>query len=265
MGRPWDGVAAALGIAGLVLASGMAEAAEIHVMASGAFTGAFRTIAPRFEQATGHKLALAWGPSFGTTRDALPVRIASGEPVDVLLIVDGSLEGLVASGGFKPASRAPVAVSPIGLGVREGAPKPDVRTLDAVRRALLAAASIGYSEGASGVFVSKDLVGRLGIADQVAPKMRKITGELVGDAIARGEVEVGIQQVSELLSVKGVAFAGPLPGALQNASTMTAAVAAGSKEAGAAGEFVAFLATAASRQELAASGLEPAGAAKAGP
>jgi molybdate transport system substrate-binding protein len=257
MARSRTGFVPAMGLAAMVLWSGMARADELHVLVSGAFTGAFRTLAPRFEQQSGHKLALSWGPSFGTTHEALPVRIANGEPTDVLLIVDTSLDKLVAQGRFAVGSRTDVAVSRIGVGVKAGTPKPDVGTVDAVRQTLLNAASVGFSEGASGVFVSKDLLDKLGIADRMAGKMRKITGELVGDAIARGEVQIGLQQVSEMLSVKGVDLVGPLPDAIQKASVMTAAIAANSKEQQAARDFVAFLATPEARQALAKSGLDP--------
>ncbi|WP_018259968.1 substrate-binding domain-containing protein [Methylobacterium sp. WSM2598] len=257
MTRSNRGGVAALGLAAMMVMTGPSHAAEIHVLVSGAFTGAFRTIVPRFEQASGHTLILSWGPSFGTTKDALPVRIAAGEDADVLLIVGSSLDKLVAEGRFVPASRTAIAQSRIGVGVKTGATKPDVSSIDALRQALLAAGSIGYSEGASGVFVSTDLLKRLGIADRVAGKMRKITGELVGEAVARGEVELGIQQVSELLSVGGVDFVGPLPDEVQKASPMTAAVSEKSKQIEAAKEFVAFLSTPDARQDLKRSGLDP--------
>lgn len=232
------GSAAALGLAAMMLATGAANAGEIHVLVSGAFTGAFKTIAPRFEKETGHTLSLSWGPSFGTTKDALPVRIAAGQPADVLLIVSSSLDKLVSEGRFTPASRTDVVRSRIGVGVKAGAAKPPIGTVVELRDTLLAAPSIGYSEGASGVFVSTELVKRLGIADRVASKMHKVTGELVGEAIARGEVALGIQQVSELRTVAGVDLVGPVPDEVQNVSTMTAAISAGAKDQQAARAFV---------------------------
>ncbi|MGE7418298.1 substrate-binding domain-containing protein [Methylobacterium tarhaniae] len=265
MTLPKAGSAAALGLAAMMLATGAAHAGEIHVLVSGAFTGAFKTIAPRFETETGHSLSLSWGPSFGTTKDALPVRIAAGQPADVLLIVSGSLDKLVSEGRFTPASRTDVVRSHIGVGVKAGAAKPPIGTVAELRDTLLAAPSIGYSEGASGVFVSTELVKRLGIADRIARKMHKVTGELVGDAIARGEVALGIQQVSELRTVAGVDLVGPVPDEVQNVSTMTAAISTGAKDQQAARAFVAFLATPEAREALERSGLDPVSAPTAAP
>ena len=226
-----------------LLLVGTARAADIHVIVTGALTAPFRQIVPAFERATGHKLILAWGPSEGTTKDAIPVRLRSGEPADVVIMIGTSLDGLVEQGVFKPAMRTDVAQSGIGVGVRVGAPRPDVNSADALKRTLLNARSIGYSEGGSGVYISTELLKRLGIADQLAPKMKLVTGELVGEAIARGDVEIGIQQISELRAVKGVDYLGPLPGDLQLAAIITAAVSQNAKEAEAAGAFVAFLAS----------------------
>ncbi len=233
-----------------------ASAAEIHAIVTGALTGAFRELVPQFERQSGDKIIIAWGPSSGTSPDAIPVRIQNGEPVDVLIMLAPALDALVKQSKFTPAMRVDVAQSGVGVGVRKGAPKPDVSSADALRRALLEARSIGYSEGGSGVYVSKELLGRLGIADQVADKLRKITGELVGEAIARGEVEIGIQQISELRAVPGVEYAGPLPGGLQNTSVIAAAVSTGAKEPEAAGEFVAFLASSAASPAFTGSGLD---------
>ena len=233
----------ALGLILPLLLAGTAQAAEIHVIVTGALTAPFRQIVPAFERATGHKLVIAWGPSAGESKDAIPVRLRSGEPADVVIMIGTALDGLVKQGVFKPALRTDIAQSGIGVGVRVGAPRPDVSSADALRRTLLSAHSIGYSEGGSGVYVSTELLKRLGIADQLAPKMKLVTGELVGEAIARGDVEIGIQQISELRAVRGVDYLGPLPGDLQLAAIITAAVSQNAKEAEAARAFVAFLAS----------------------
>jgi hypothetical protein len=156
----------------------------------------------------------------------------------MVIMIGTALDGLIKQGVFKPAMRTDIAQSGIGVGVRVGAPRPDVSAADALRRTLLSAHSIGYSEGGSGVYVSTELLKRLGMAEQLAPKMKLVTGELVGEAIARGDVELGIQQISKLRAVEGVDYLGPLPGDLQLASIITAAVSQNAKEAEAARAFV---------------------------
>lgn len=249
-------ITAAVAPGRILTVAGSASAAEIHAIVTGALTGAFRELVPQFERQTGDKVIIAWGPSSGTSPDAIPVRIQSGEPVDVLIMLAPALDALVKQAKFAPVMRTDVAQSGVGVGVRKGAPKPDVSSADALRRALLDARSIGYSEGGSGVYVSTELLRRLGIADQVAGKLRKITGELVGEAIARGEAEIGIQQISELRAVPGVEYVGPLPDGLQNTSVIAAAVSKGAKEPAAAGEFLAFLSSSAATPAFTNSGLD---------
>jgi molybdate transport system substrate-binding protein len=232
-------------------------AAELRVIASGAVSGAFREIVPQFEQASGHKLVIVWGPSSGTSPDAIPVRLASGEKPDLVIMVETAFSKLLAEGKFLAGERKAFARSRIGIGVKSGAAKPDIGSVDELRRALLNARSIGYSEGASGVYVAGELMTKLGIADQVLPKTRKITGELVGQAIARGDVEIGLQQISELKAVPGVNYAGPLPEAVQKASVMIAGIALNAKEPDAAKTLINFLTSAGVAYILAKSGLDP--------
>ena len=236
----------------------IACAADIHAMITGAMKGAMRDLQPRYEQVSGNRLVISWGPSSGTASDAIPVRLQNGEKPEVLIMVEPFFEKLLQERKFAAAWHAPIARSLIGAGVREGAPKPDVSNVDALRNALLAAKTIGYSEGASGVYVSSQLLAKLGIADQVASRMKKITGELVGNAIARGDVEIGLQQVSELKAVYGVSFAGPLPEAVQNASVIIVAVAQDAKEPQAAQSLADFLSSGDCAASLAESGLQPA-------
>ena len=249
------GLSLSLGLA--LTMSNEAGATDLHVMITGALTGAMRDLQPRYEQASGNKLVISWGPSSGTTKDAIPMRLQNGEKPDVLIMVAPSFENLVQDGKFIAASRVDIARSLVGVGVREGAPFPDVSSVDALRSALLAAKSIGYSEGASGVYVSTQLLAKLGVANQVAPRMKKITGELVGDAIARGEVEIGLQQVSELKAVRGVRFVGPLPEAVQNANVISLAIAQSASEPQAAKSFAEFLSSPDATASLAHRGLDP--------
>jgi molybdate transport system substrate-binding protein len=249
--------ACVLAMLGAIAPPQTGHAAELHAIVSGALSGAFRELVPRFEQASRHKLVIAWGPSSGASRDAIPARLDSGEMPDVLIMVESSFDKLVSQGKFLVGQRTSFARSRIGVGVKSGFAKPDVTTVDGLRQTFLNARSIGYSEGASGVYVSTELLARLGIADQVMPKARKITGELVGKAIARGEVDIGLQQVSELKVVPGVDYVGPLPEAVQKVSIMVAAVAGNAKEPEAANAFIMFLASADAAPILAKSGLDP--------
>jgi molybdate transport system substrate-binding protein len=233
------------------------RAAELQAIVSGALAGAFRDLVPHFERVSGHRVVIAWGPSSGTSSDAIPVRLESGEKPDMLIMVEASFDKLAAKGKFLAGERRAFALSRIGVGVKSGSAKPDVGSVDALRQTLLNARSVGYSEGASGVYVATELLTRLGIAGEVMPKARKITGELVGHAVARGEVEIGLQQISELKTVPGVDYAGPLPEAVQKASVMVAAIARGSKESEAAKAFIAFLTSADVAPILAKSGLDP--------
>ena len=236
--------------------AGTAPIAEIHAIVTGALTAPFREIVPAFELATGHKVIVAIGPSDGESKAALPVRLRSGEPADVVIMIGTALDGLIKQGMFEPAMRVDVAQSGIGVGVCAGAPRPDVSSADALRQTLLNAQSIGYSEGASGVYVSTELLKRLGIAEQLAPKMRLITGELVGEALIRGDVPLGIQQISELRAVEGVDYLGPLPGDLQHTTIVTAAVSRNTKEADVARAFVSFLSSPEATQALTNAGLD---------
>src|SRR3954468_8012800 len=143
-----------LGILGAVLLSGAASAAEVRVMISGGLTAAYNALVPEFERATGHKVLTAYGPSMGTTTNAIPGRLERGEPADVLIMVGYALGDLVKKGKVIPDSTVDLVRSPIGVAVKSGAPRPDISSADAVKRALLAAKTIAYSDSASGVYVS---------------------------------------------------------------------------------------------------------------
>lgn len=244
------------GLMAALLLCGAVQAAELQVIATGAVKGAFKQLVPAFEQASGHRVSIAWGPSYGTSADAIPTRLGRGDPADVLVMVGAALDDRIGDGQFNPASRADVARSAIGVGVRQGAPRPDISTPDAFKRALLAAKTIGHSEGASGQYIAGTLFKQMGIADQVASRIVIVHGkELVGNAIARGDVELGLQQVSELMVVPGVDYVGPLPESLQQNSVISAIVASKPVQAEAARAFVRFLATPDAARTFAASGL----------
>src|ERR1700754_4129840 len=157
----------ALGFAGAFFLSGAASAAEVRVMISGGLTAAFKALVPEFERETGNKVLVAYGPSMGTTVNAIPVRLARGEPADVLIMVGYALEDLAKQGKVVAGSSVDLVKSPIGIAVKSGTPKPDISSGEALKRVLLAAKSIAYSDSASGVYVSTEMFPKLGIAEDM--------------------------------------------------------------------------------------------------
>ncbi len=250
------GVSALLAAASIVW--GAAQAAEVRVMISGGFSAAYRELAPQFERSTGHTLLTVAGPSMGDTPQAIPNRLKRGEPADVVIMVGTALDDLVRQGAVAGDSRVDLARSKIGMVVRAGAPKPDIGSVEAFKQTLLAAKSIAYSDSASGVYLSSVLFPRLGIADRLAGKSRMIPAEPVAAVVARGEAEIGLQQVSELLPVPGVELVGTLPPELQKITVFSAGIAAGAKEPEAGRALIRFLASPAAGAAVEKSGLEPA-------
>jgi len=244
-------------VASLLLLGGTAGAAEIKVMISGGFSTAYRDLTPEVERTTGHRLVTTRGPSMGGTPEAIPNRLQRGEPVDVLIMVGDALDELIKQGKVIAGSRVDLARSNIGMAVRAGAPKPDIGSVDAFKRVLLEAKSVAYSDSASGVYVSSVLFQRLGIADQMKGKSKMIPGEPVGAVVARGDAEIGFQQISELLPVRGIDYVGPLPPELQKVTVFSAGVAVGAKEPDAARALLTFLASPAAAAAITKSGLEP--------
>jgi molybdate transport system substrate-binding protein len=247
----------ALAIIGSFLLSVTATAAEVRVMISGGLTAAYKALVPEFERTTGHKVLTAYGPSMGTTTNAIPVRLERGEPADVLIMVGYALDDLVKKGKAIGDSKVDLVKSPIGVAVKSGAPKPDISTADAVKRALLAANTIAYSDSASGVYVSTEMFDKLGIKEAMQGKARKIPATPVGEIVAHGEAEIGFQQMSELKPVEGIDIVGPLPDELQKITVFSAGLASVSKEPEAGKALIKFLASPAARGEIVKSGLDP--------
>jgi molybdate transport system substrate-binding protein len=230
---------------------------ELRVMTSGAFTAAYLELVPRLELVTKKKLVTA-ATSIGTGETSIPNRLRRGEPVDVVIVADAVLLGFIKEGLIIAESHTPVARSAIGMAVQAGARKPDISTVDALRRTLLQANSIAYSASVSGEYLSNELLQRLGIADQVLSKCRRIEGgERVGAVVARGEAEIGFQQISELLPVPGIAHITPLPPELQKVSNFAAGVAATSPDPAAARRVIDFLASPDAASAIESTGLEP--------
>jgi len=234
------------------------RAAEIKVVTSGAFTAAYLKLVPEYERATHEKLVTEFGPSMGTTHNAIPLRLERGEAIDVVIMAAPALADLIKQGKVRAGSRVDLVESLMGMAVKAGAPHPDIGTVDALKRALLAAKSIAYSDSASGVYLSTELFPKLGIADQIRGKSRKIEADPVGEAVARGEVEIGFQQISELRPVKGIDIVGPLPPGAQRVTIFAAGIPATSKQPAEAQALIRWLASPAAYPVIRKSGLEPA-------
>jgi len=230
---------------------------KIRIMTSGAFTAAYRALIPRLEQLTGKKLVTA-ATSIGTGENSIPNRLRRHESVDVVIVADAVLCGFIKDELIVADSYTPLARSAIGMAVREGAPKPDIATVDALISTLLRAHSIAYSASVSGDYLTKELLQCLGIADRVLPKCRRIEGgERVGAVIARGEAEIGFQQLSELLPVPGIDHITPLPPEVQKVSVFSAGIAASTTDSDAARSVIDFLASRDAFEAIKKSGLEP--------
>jgi molybdate transport system substrate-binding protein len=246
-----------LGFASALLFTATANAAEVRVMISGGLTAAFTALVPEFERQTGNKVLVAFGPSMGTTTNAIPVRLERGEPADVLIMVGYALGDLAKNGKVIPDSRIDLVKSGIGIAVKAGAPKPDISSADALKRALLAAKSVAYSDSASGVYVSSEMFKKLGIEEEMMSKARMIPATPVGEIVAHGDAEIGFQQISELKPVAGIDIVGPLPADLQKITVFSAGIATVSKEPEAGKALIKFLTSPAAGAEITKSGLEP--------
>jgi molybdate transport system substrate-binding protein len=243
------GIAAALIV---LLLSSVTSAAEIKVLSTQATEQAYRELVPQFERATGHKVTTI----FTGTLDA-DKRLAAGEAYDLLIMSGPSIDEHLKDGKLVAGSRVDLAKSGVGVGVKAGAPKPDIRTTDALRKTILGAKSIGYSTGPSGLYVLK-LFQRLGVADQVKPKLKQTaTGVFVGSIIASGEVEIGFQQVSELGQFPGVDFVGPLPADVQEVTVFSSGITRNAKQTEAARAWVRYLTGPEAAQAFTKRGLQP--------
>jgi molybdate transport system substrate-binding protein len=248
---------AALALTCALLTAATPRAAEIKVVTSGAFTAAYLELVSEYERATPNKLVTEFGPSMGTTHNAIPIRLERGEAIDVVIMAAPALADLIKQGKLRPDSRVDLVQSKIGMAVKAGAPKPDISTVDALKRTLLAAKSIGYSDSASGVYLSTVLFPKLGIADQIKGKTRKIEADPVGGVVATGKVEIGFQQISELRPVKGIDIVGELPPGAQRVTVFAAGIPVTSRQPEAAKALIQWLASPAAYPAIEKSGLEP--------
>ncbi len=242
-------IAAIVGLA-LPLLAAQAQAAEIKVLASTAVKTVLEELVPQFEKATGNKVAVGIAPAA-----VLKTQIDQGAAFDVAILTVPITDGLAKEGKLD-TTRTTIAHAGIGVAIRKGAPKPDIGTTEAFKRALLNAKSIGFTAGgASGVYL-KSLFEKLGIADELKPKLKLLQGP-AGEAAANGDVEIGMTQISEILPYANAELVGPLPPDSQSYTYFSAAVAVASKEPDAAKAFIKFLAAPAALAVIKAKGMEP--------
>ena len=252
MGSRLIGVMAAALVATNFMLAETARSDEITVLASVAVKEAYLELVPQFEKASSHKVVTTWSG----TADIMK-RMKAGESFDLIIMAANSLEELTQLGKIAPGSRVDLAKSGVGVAVRKGAPRPDISSGDALKRALLSVKSIGYSSGPSGVYVA-GLFERMGIAEQLKPKLKQPpSGASVGEMIARGEAEIGFQQVSELIHVAGIDFLGPLPPDIQKITVFSSGIHAGATQPGAAKALVKFLTSPAAAAVIKKNGMEP--------
>ncbi len=247
--------------AAVLLIAGAAAAADVHVMISAGFFGAYSELAPAFESASGHRLVTTRGPSLGDSPEAIPTRLARGETADVVIMDAGAADELGKRGLVRADSKVDLARSLIGMVVRAGAEKPDIGSVESFRKTLLAAKSIAYSDSSSGTYLSTTLFAKLGVADQVMGKSRKVrgppSGEPVAAVVARGEAEIGFQQVSELIHVPGITFVGTIPSELQPVVFFSGALTTSARQSEAGTALIRFLASPEAAPAITKAGLMP--------
>ena len=246
---------------GAALITSAASAADIHVMISAGFYRVYSELGPAFEKQSGHRLVTTRGPSMGDSPEAIPTRLARGEAADVVILDGGAADELGKRGLVNPETKMELALSQVGMVVRAGAPKPDIGTVEAFRKVLLDAKSIAYSDSGSGTYISTTMFQKLGVADQVLGKSRKVrgppSGEPVAAVVARGEAEIGFQQVSELIHVPGVTYVGTIPAKLQPGFSFAAAITSKAKQPDAAKALIRFLISAEAAPMITKAGLTP--------
>jgi molybdate transport system substrate-binding protein len=239
-------------IAIVLLGATTAQPADIKVISSAAVKDVLVELVPTFEKANGHNVTVTWAGTEAITR-----RIGEGEIVDLVLIAAPNIDKLIADGKLAAGSRADVARSGIGVALRSGLPRPEISSGDALKQAVLAARSVAYSSGPSGFYLA-DLFKRMGIADQIKDKVKQTpSGVQVGEVVARGEADLGFQQVSELLHLKGIQYLGPLPADIQHVTVFSAGLHAAAPAPDAAKALVRFLTSPEAAPAIRNAGMEP--------
>jgi len=262
------GVAAALGLPTVARAQGQGQPEsqkqtpeQLNVITSGGFAAAFQQLQPEFEKATGVNLTVTRGASQGSGPDTIGAQLSRGVAADVVILSREGLDDLIAEKKIVAGSDINLGQTPLGMAVRAGAPKPDISTVEAFKQTMLRAKSVTFPGSTTGIYMVKKLFPQLGIASEMAPKTTS-TGVA---AVARGDAEIAVQPVSELLHAPGTEFVGTLPKEIQYVSVFSAAMVAGSKESKAvlaaraleARKLLDFLTSEKAKAAIKASGMEP--------
>ena len=228
------------------------DGVEIKVFATAAIQEAYNTLVPRFAQTGPHKVATEWVPTVD-----LMQRMKAGGIADLVFMSAAGIDELIRDGKLVDGSRVDIAKSGIGIAVRVGAARPDISSADALRAAILAAKSVSYSTGPSGVYLA-GLFDRMGLTAALEGKLKVVKGEPIGAVVARGDAEIGFQQVPELLPVKGIDLVGPLPPEIQQVTTFAAGRPIAAKHVDAGAALLAFLKTPAALDVFRSKGMDPA-------
>jgi molybdate transport system substrate-binding protein len=249
-------VGAAFSFFFLIATADIAAAAQIKILSGSAIETAMAVLIPQFERSSGHKVTFDFNGAIGAMAD----RVQKGEAADVVIVSGPQIDSLEKQGKVVPGSRADIAKTGVGLFVRKGAPKPDISSVEAFKRTMLAAKSIGWNDPAAGAPVSIYMISvleRLGIADAMKPKTVafKQRSERF-EAVARGDVEIGFNQISEIIAAPGVELLGPLPGPIQNYTLFAGGTIATSKEQEAAKALIRFISSPAAQATWKAKGFD---------
>lgn len=241
-----------IGFVAAVMAAGTAAAAEIKVLGSPGTRAPYTLLLPGFEEASGHKVTTTWDSVVSVTK-----RVADGEVADVIMLPSAQIDDLITRGKLAAATRVNVATSGVGVAIRAGAPKIDASTPDGIRRALVAANRIAFSTGPSGLHIQR-LIAQWGLADALKAKIvPPVPNVPIGEVVARGDADIGFQQVSELLPVKGIEYLGPLPAGIQETTMFSAAVHKRANQAEAARALLRYLTAPEAAATIRKTGMEP--------
>jgi molybdate transport system substrate-binding protein len=232
-------------------------AADIQVITSGAFAEALKALVPEYEKQSPNKVIISYGSSMGAAPDSIPTRLGRGEKFDILILAGPALQDFIKSGAVQASSRVDLVASVMGGVVKAGAPKPDISTMAGLKQALLNAKSVAYSASASGVYLSTELFPKMGISEQMDKTAKKIYSERVASVVARGDAELGFQQVSELLPIPGVDFIGELPPEAQKTVLFSAGITNNVSNLNASRDLIAFLASPKAAPTIQKAGLKP--------
>jgi molybdate transport system substrate-binding protein len=242
----------AAGALAAAMLAGIAGAAEIKVIGSPGTRAPYTLLVPNFEKATGHKVTTVWGGVNETAK-----RVADGEVADVVMLPAAQIDELIKLGKIVPDSRVNVATSGVGVAIRSGAPRIDATTSDGIRKAMLAAKTIAYSSGPSGVHIAH-LIAEWGLTDQLKGKIVPAVPNVpIGVIVARGNADIGFQQVSELLPVEGIDYLGPLPADIQEVTVFSAGVHKAAGQTEAARSLLKFLTAPEAAAIIRKTGMEP--------